>query len=203
VTEQDWFNRVAVGFAVVVLVGFGAGLGLAGAFGSTGASPATASGGTSPVHLYLTISFNPATGADEYFPANFTVPAHTPVILTITNYDNGSNLVSPVYSMVTGTVGGMELVTENGMTHSMPSVPANGIAHTFTIMPPMSGGMSMGGGPSVNLPIPSAGSLSNPVTVSATLYFNATGEFTWMCMAPCDRNAMATPGMMAGTVTVD
>jgi hypothetical protein len=208
-SEQDWFNRVALGFAVVVLVGFVAGLGLAGAFGAGGAGhAANAAGGAAPVHLYLTVAFNPVSGMDEYFPANFTVPAHTPVILTITSFDNGTNVVPAVYSLVTGAVGGTEMVTEHGVSNPMTSVPTNGLAHTFTMMPAMSSGMpmhgmSMGGMPMVNLPIPSAPSQSDPVTVSGEFYFNTTGQFSWQCMAPCDAGAMAQAGMMAGTVTVD
>jgi hypothetical protein len=207
-SEQDWFNRVALGVAVAILIGVGAGLGIAGGFSSGAPSSASSpSSSATPVHLYLTISFNPGTGADEYFPANFSVPAHTPVILTITSFDNGTNLVPAMYAMVAGTVGNTEMVTEHGVTHAMPSVPTNGIAHTFTMMSMssggMGGGMAAGGGAAVNLPIPSAPSMSDPVTVSAELYFNATGTYGWECMAPCDPNAMATMGLMAGVVTVD
>jgi hypothetical protein len=204
-TEQDWFNRVALGFAVVVLIGFVAGLGLAGAFGSGGSHSPSASptGSAAPVHLYLTISFNPGTGSDQYFPANFTVPAHTPVILTITSYDNGTNVVPAMYSVVSGAAGGTEMVTMNGISHPVPSVSTAGIAHTFTMMSDGAGmGMMAGGMPAVNLPIPSAASMSNPVTVTGEFYFNSTGPFGWMCLAPCDAGAMATMGLMAGTVTV-
>src|ERR1700686_1286532 len=47
-SEQVWFNRVALGLTVVVLVGFAAGLGLAGAFPGTPtrAAPTTPTTGT-------------------------------------------------------------------------------------------------------------------------------------------------------------
>ena len=151
------------------------------------ASVPTASGATE-VHLYVSVAYNPFTGLDEYFPANFTVPANVPVIVTITNYDNGTNAVDPAFSVVKGTLGNVE--TANGQTVS--SVPTDQIAHTFTLIT---------GSYDLNVPIPAAQD-TTPTVVTFTAVFGTAGTFTWHCMAPCDGAAMTTPGFMTGTVTV-
>lgn len=144
-------------------------------------------------HLYLAIAYNPYTGLDQYFPANFTVPANVPVIITITNYDNGTNLVPADFSQVRGTVGGTETVTNataSGVART--SVPVDQIAHTFTL----------NAAPyDINVPIPAAQG-TTPTVVTFTVVFTATGQFVWHCMAPCDNMAMMTPGLMMGFVTV-
>lgn len=152
-----------------------------------------AAGTTSSAHVYLSVAYNPYTGLDEYFPANFTVPANVPVVITITNYDNGTNTVASDYATVRGTVGGMETVTDvTAADKTFTSVPATEVAHTFTIM---SGGLD------INVPIPAAQG-TTPTVVTFTLQFTQAGLLTWHCMAPCDDQAMSTPGFMTGTVTV-
>ncbi len=145
-------------------------------------------------YLFLTIGFDFATGLDKYMPANFTVPAHTPVLVTITNYDSSANPVANATALVTGTVGNVMTMRSasdaSGMT--MGAVPATQVSHTFTMDSPYS----------INVPIPAASSLANPIVVTFTAYFNVTGSFEWHCMAPCDALSMATPGYMRGTVTV-
>jgi hypothetical protein len=136
---------------------------------------------TSPPHLYLTVGFNFTTGEDQYFPANFSVPVDVDVILSITNYDNGTNPVSNSLGQVSGVVGGVAII--NGQTTS--SIPGSSVSHTFTIT-------SLG----LNVPLPPSS------TVTFTLLIESPGVYQWHCMAPCDTNAMATPGFMQGTVTV-
>ncbi len=136
---------------------------------------------TSPPHLYLTVGFNFTTREDQYFPANFSIPVDVDTIITITNYDNATNPVSNSLGQVTGTVGGNAVV--NGQT--VTSIPGTSVSHTFTIA-------SLG----LNVPLPVSS------TVSFTVLVEAPGVYTWHCMAPCDTNAMATPGFMEGTVTV-
>ncbi len=144
-------------------------------------------------HLYLTVAYNPFTGLDQFFPANFSVPANIPVVITITNYDNGTNRVPVDFAKVLGTVGGTESVTNATASGvALSSVPADHIAHTFTIdASPYN----------VNVPIPSAQG-EVPTTVTFSVVFTSTGQFVWHCMAPCDNVAMITPGFMTGTVTV-
>ncbi len=136
---------------------------------------------TTPPHLYLTVGFNFTTGEDEYFPANFTIPADVNVVVTITNYDNGTNPVADSLGQVTGTVGGSAII--NGLT--VTSIPGASVSHTFTIM-------ALG----INVPIPASSS------VTFTIRPEGPGTYQWHCMAPCDTNAMDTPGFMEGTLTV-
>ncbi len=144
-------------------------------------------------HLYLAIAYDPYTGLDKYFPANFSVPANVPVVITITNYDNGTNAVPAAFTQVLGTVDGTEAVT-NATASGVPvtSVPVGQVAHTFTLIT----------GPyTINVPIPAAQG-TTPTVVTFTVVFTSAGQFQWHCMAPCDDAAMTTPGLMTGFVTV-
>lgn len=136
---------------------------------------------TSPVHLYLTVGFNFTTGEDQYYPANFSVPADVEVVVTITNYDNGTNPVPDQEGRVTGTVG--NTATASGA--SFASIPGSQVSHTFSV--PALG---------INVPIPASS------TVVFSLMLEQPGTYAWHCLAPCDANAMATPGFMEGTLTV-
>lgn len=136
---------------------------------------------TSPVHLYLTIGFNFTTQEDQYFPANFSIPADVEVVVTITNYDNATNPVSNQEGKVTGTVG--NTATANGT--SFGSIPGSQVSHTFSVL-------ALG----INVPIPASS------TVVFSLMLEQPGTYAWHCLAPCDTNAMGTPGFMEGTLTV-
>lgn len=161
------------------------------------------SGSSGPAHVYLTIAFNPVNGYDEYFPANFSVPANTPVVFTIQSWDDGVNNVSSTYLHVSGTQDGV-MTYNDGMgdpTQTLTSVAPDAVSHTFTVMT-MGSDSGMGGMPMLNVPIPAVQNLSDPVTVTFTATFTQTGSFTWMCFAPCDPSSMGTPGYMSGTLTV-
>ncbi len=184
-------STLVVGLVVVLLLGVLGG-GIAGYFVR---GPIAGETAPSTEYLFLTIGFDFATGLDRYMPANFTVPTHTLVVVTITNYDNASNPVSPPTNAVTGTVGNVMVMqaTSQAAGMTMGTVPATQVAHTFT----------MEGGPyTINVPIPAANSLADPMRVTFRAYFNMTGTFDWHCQAPCDTSSMATPGFMRGTVTV-
>ncbi len=144
-------------------------------------------------HLYLAIAYDPYTGLDQYFPANFSVPANVPVIITITNYDNGTNPVPAAFSQVLGTVGGTATIANATATGvAVTSIPADQVAHTFTLIT----------GPyTINVPVPAAQG-TTPTSVTFTVVFTSAGQFEWHCMAPCDNAAMTTPGLMTGFVTV-
>ncbi len=194
--DQQWFNRVALLIAVAVVVVGGTVL-VVGEHNASASGSAPSSGAPATVdYLYLTIAFNPVNGMDEYFPANFTVPSNTLVVITITNYDNGTNLIAPQYSQVAGTVGGSATIWKDGSStpQTYSSVAVTDVAHTFTINQ---------GGLHLNVPVPPAGPTGLPTTVRFSAEFTTPGSFTWMCMAPCDPNSMATPGYMTGTLTVD
>ncbi|MCI4348846.1 MAG: hypothetical protein L3J93_01315 [Thermoplasmata archaeon] len=199
--DNAWYTYVAAAIALVLVIGLGVGLGLAssGSSGHSGAS-SVPSASASVDYVNLTIGWNPATGLDEYFPANFTVPSHTLVEFTITSFDNGTNVVEAPYNAVRGTVGGSEWITSAGATRQVEGLAPSGIAHTFTIM--RMGASMMSGGLALNALVPPAASMAEPVSVSFAAYFNSTGAFVWNCMAPCDMGAMSTMGLMAGTVMV-
>jgi len=146
-------------------------------------------------YLFLTIGFDFATGLDRYLPANFTVPAHALVLVTITNYDNVSNPVASESARVVGTLGGIETMraASESQGMDMAAVPTDQVAHTFTLDE---------GGYAINVPVPRANSLADPMIVTFRAYFNVTGSFVWHCVAPCDASSMETPGYMRGTITV-
>jgi hypothetical protein len=204
--DQTWFNLVAATVAIsVILAGFVA-IAFSNATASAPNSAATAAPSAGVDRMYLTIAFNPATGIDEYFPANFSLPAHTLVEFSITSYDNGTNVVAATANTVMGTVGNVavEAPAPGAAPVEYTHLPLTGIAHTFTIEQSAAmAGTAMGSGPyALNVPIPSATSLSQPSTVTFSAYFNATGAMTWVCLAPCDPMAMMVPGFMSGTITV-
>ncbi len=123
------------------------------------------------------------------------MPAHTLVLVTITNYDNVSNPVASESARVVGTLGGMETMraASEAQGMDMAAVPADQVSHTFTLDQ---------GGYALNVPVPRANSLADPMIVTFRAYFNVTGSFTWHCLAPCDASSMETPGYMRGTITV-
>ncbi len=191
--DQAFYNAAAAMAALVVVASF-----IAGAYGGHLSTPAQSSRGTvgpgAPDYVYLSINANPdlaPAGADQYEPANISVPAHTLLVFVITSYDSGENPVSALYAQVSGTVGDVEFL--NGSPIGVGAVPSDQVAHTFSFV----------SGPyaSFNVAIPAAGG-SSPSVVQFSAYFNTTGEFTWNCMAPCDPWSMSQSGFMTGTVTV-
>jgi hypothetical protein len=90
-SEQAWFNGVALVLVIVVIGGFLAGFGLGGSSSSSPANGPATSTTPAAFNVSLSIATNPNSGLDQYFPANFTVPAGVPVRITITNYDQGIN----------------------------------------------------------------------------------------------------------------
>ena len=176
---------------VVLILGFVGG----GFVGYLGRGPVAGPRGASTAYLLLTIGFDFATGLDIYLPANFTVPSHVPVLVTITNYDNASNPVTGDSARVQGTLGNVESVRAASETTGMEmsAVPGDQVAHTFTLDT---------GGYAMNVPVPAANRLTDPMIVTFRAYFNVTGSFVWHCRAPCDPVSMDTLGYMRGTVTV-
>ena len=176
---------IASWFAFAAAYGVGVGSG-------NGSPPSGNPGGTSgggPDFVYLSVNANPdrPAGSDQFEPANFTVPAHTQLVFTITNYDNGQNNVTAIYTKVVGTV--HNLIYVNGSTTGVSQVTTP-LAHTLTILQT-----------GFNIPLPSAGP-SSPSVVTFTAYFNETGTFAWHCMPLCDPWSMEQVGYMSGTITV-
>lgn len=181
--------------AAVVLVALALGLVGGGLLGYLGRGPVAGPQGAGTEYLFLTIGFDFATGLDRYFPANFTVPSHALIVVTITNYDNASNPVDNASAQVRGTLGNVETMraASQAVGMDMSMIPADQVSHTFTLDT---------GGYAMNVPVPAANSLSDPMIVTFRAYFNVTGSFVWHCNAPCDPASMDTLGYMRGTVTV-
>ncbi len=186
------------GVILVIVTGLVSWFGFAAAYGvgvgnppssSSSSSGNTNSGGGGPDYVYLAVNANPDRNqsTDQFTPGNFTVPAHTLLVFTITNYDNGQNVVPAQETKVNGTV--HNLIYVNGSTTGISSVTTP-IAHTFTILTT-----------GFNVPLPSAGPVS-PSVVTFEAYFNDTGTYTWQCMAQCDPWSMGQAGYMTGTLTV-
>lgn len=181
-------------FLFAMLTGYPVGL---------GPMPKSSSSSKGPTGVELTIN-NPFDTernltADQYAPANFSVPANTELEFTIINYDTGTNPVSSTDAAVSGTVGNCEYLnaTPTSLGPCVKSIDPSFVAHTFSFV----------GGPyaGFNVPVPSANeSLPGGIGASVTFfaYFNQTGTFTWNCLAPCDPWSMAHDGFMTGTMTV-
>ncbi len=149
-------------------------------------------------HAYLTLLTGQMTGKPgwpQFQPADFTLPADSDVVLTITSYGDDSATVSAPYDKVMGTIDGQELV--NGK--SVSSVPLKQIAHTFSI-----------DALKLNLPIPAVQHHKGPivpVVVVAEIHTPASGTQTWQCYAACGTGkagwdgSMVTDGYMTGKVT--
>ena len=158
-------------------------------------------GGATPVYLSINNPFDTEnnSSADQYAPANFTVPSHTELEITLTNYDTGQNVVTPNEAAVSGTVG--DCVYLNAPPSSLgpcvKSVNTGFVSHTFSF--------ESGAYAGFNVPVPSAAA-SPPGGIGASVtffvFFNTTGTFTWNCLAPCDTWSMSTDGFMTGTMTV-
>ena len=151
-----------------------------------------------PVTLTINNPFDTANNgsADQYSPANFSVPANTLLEFVITNYDNGVNPPPPQYTNASGVNGNCVYVnaTPAGLGPCSHSLPADQIAHTFTI-PALS----------LNVPVPTAANTSAGASGAQVIFiasFDTPGSYTWQCMAPCDPWSMETPGFMQGTMTV-
>lgn len=138
--------------------------------------------------------------------ANISLPSNTLIKLTIVNYDDGNaSLIDPQFANVQGTVNGTITYVNNANVNStqgasgmvlrggqtVTSVPADQIAHTFTI-------------PSLNINIP----VPVSSTVVAYIRIHSAGSFHWFCETACGAGpagllgAMDTPGWMTGNLEV-
>ena len=168
-----------------------------------GSLPTSAGGGTNSKSVVLTIN-NPYdtqnnSSGDQYAPANFSVPAHTLLEITLINYDDGMNPVTPTEGAVSGTVGDCIYLntTVSDLGSCVKSLDPQVVSHTFSFVSGPYAGF--------NVPLPSAAGTppgGTGASVTFFAYFNTTGTFTWNCLAPCDAWSMATPGFMTGTMTV-
>ncbi|MDE1821765.1 MAG: hypothetical protein KGI98_13070 [Euryarchaeota archaeon] len=185
-------------FAFAMVTGVPVGL------GKGNSPPAPSGGGTDYVYLQIkggcAWCSAPYNASDQYTPANFTVPSHTLIVLTITNYDNGLNQVPSTATQVSGVLGDLEYqgaAPPTSWGQPASSVDAGSMSHTFTVLSGSYSGLPNG----LNVPVPaSAGPDGTSVTVK--FFLNETGTVSWLCLAPCDQWSMGTGGFMSGTVTV-
>ena len=182
--------------------------GVAGTPASTNGSalPPVAAAGPSITRLDLTIVTGNMIGRTEYpayVPSDFTLPAHSTVVITVTNFDDATALPkgSETYAKASGLVGGTFSVTpidlkdpngSAGPTQTLASLDPAAVSHTFTIA-------ALG----INVPI------AAHARVTFTITTGAPGTFSWRCMDPCGAGpagwgtAMAANrGYMEGTLTV-
>ncbi len=174
-----------------------------------------------PLTLVITTNnwFNNSTGFEPAFfvlldnqlesSANITLPAGTPILITIINYDDGAAATPAEFANVAGTLnntifvvndsnvnstdpGTNSIAVSGGITTS--SVPDSYIAHTFTVQV---NGVTM-----LNIPI-------EPSSIETATFTLSSGTYNWRCMAACGSGsagwggAMLTPGWMMGHLVVD
>ncbi len=181
---------------------------------SVGRAAAAAAGAAAPgvaavapvASLDLTIVTGAQIGKTEYpayIPSDFTLPANSTVVVTITNFDDATALPAgaETYARASGIVGGTFTVTpikpsdpnaSAGPTKTLSALDPAQVSHTFTVP-----------GLGINVPI------APHARVTFTITTGAPGSFAWHCMDPCGAGstgwgtAMATRrGYMEGTLTV-
>ena len=195
----------ALAAAAVLIGGFATGFGGHLKVTQT-AVPVSSVSGTTSATLNLTIVTGEMMGqgaeGPAYVPSDFTVPAHSTVKVTVTDFDNATPLTGALskYARVTGTVGGVMTVqginpvapnTTVGAPRTMSYLAPDLVAHTLTI-------------PRLGINVPMAGQ-------SRITFYIKTGNpgvYQWQCMDPCGSgdSGMGAPmgedGYMAGTMTV-
>ena len=156
--------------------------------------------------LNITILSDAMTGKagwPVFVPSDFTLPANSTVIVTVTNFDGATALPkgSDLYAKAAGIVGGTFTVTPikagdpngtAGPTTSVSALDPTQVSHTFTIS-------ALG----INVP------LAPGARTTFTLHTGAPGTYAWRCLDPCGTGPSgwggpmaATSGYMQGTLTV-
>jgi hypothetical protein len=174
---------------------------------STPPSLVNAAPDVAAARLDLTIVTGAMIGHTEYpafLPSDFTLPANSTVVVTITNLDDATALPKgqESYASVQGTLDGTFRVQpidpkdpngNKGPARTTTSLdPATGVSHTLTIK-----------GLGINVPI---APMSRTTFVIKT---GAAGTYVWHCYDPCGDGAdgwgtamAAMRGFMEGTVTI-
>ncbi len=167
-------------------------------------APGTAAA-AAPYRLDLTIVTGDMIGKTEYpayVPSHLVLPAHSTVVVTITNFDDATPLPKGFekYAQASGidgsiTVEPIDVTNPNGArgkaAHVTRLSPAD-VSHTFTID-------ALG----INVPI------AAHARVSFVIQTGAAGVYTFRCYDPCGAGAvgwgtaMATETYMEGTITIE
>jgi len=178
------------------------------AAGSPTTEPALATSVPPTVPLYLTLTILSDTmtgkvGWPVFLHSDFTLPANSTLIVTITNFDNATRLPkgSEQLAAAAGIVGGTFIVTpidswdpngSAGPTTTASALDPRQVSHTFTV--PQLG---------INVPIaPNA-------RTTFTIHTGNPCNCAWHCLVPCGTAPAgyggpmaATSGYMEGTLTV-
>ena len=195
----------ALAAAAVLIGGFATGFG--GHLKATQTAVAVSStSGTASATLNLTIVTGQMMGqgavGPAYVPSDFTVPAHSTVKVTVTDFDNATPLTGSLskYAKVTWTVGDVMTVqgidplapnTTVGSPRTMSYLAPDLVGHTLTI-------------PRLGINVPMAGQSR----ISFYIKTGNAGVYQWQCMDPCGAGStgmgapMGEDGYMAGTMTV-
>jgi hypothetical protein len=168
--NTQWHSLAALGAVVGVLV-FG-GIPLATAPVASQGAPNTVSTVIQVYWVNLSISAMGSPPSYVYLPGAAIAPAHTKVIITITNNDPRVGVLAhPSDAVVSGTVGGIEHIHIGSGDIVTSSLPIKGVSHTFT---------TQFGAFYVNVPIPPMTS-AGPTVVSFTVVFPQAGSYGWYC----------------------
>lgn len=140
---------------------------------------------------------------------NLSVPAHSLVTITISQYDSGGTIINPYFAKVHGTVGGV--VTVDGKT--VDQIDPDGVGHTFTLhaLPTNQDPLF------VSVPLPAVAddatnapgtNYPKPHIVRFSFITGGPGDYIWNCEYPCGSSyvgfggPMSTQGYMSGTFHV-
>lgn len=168
--------------------------------------PPAAASAPSITRLDLTIVTGDMIGKTEYpayVPSDFTLPAYSTVVITVTNFDDATALPkgSESYAQASGLVGGTFTTTpinlknpngSAGQSQTLSALDPAAVSHTFTI-------------PALGINVPIAAHARETFTITT----GAPGTFAWRCMDPCGAGPVgwgtamaARRNYMEGTLTV-
>jgi len=148
------------------------------------------------------VSYGPTT--------TLSVPAHSLVTVTISQYDGGEKITNPYFARVHGTIGGTETVNGKTVTHADPGA----IGHTFTLhaaptaQSPLFVSAPLPAVPD-DAPLAPGSAYPRPIQVRFSFMTGGPGDYVWNCEFPCGDGyyakfggPMSTRGYMSGTLTV-
>jgi hypothetical protein len=156
------------------------------------------------------VSYGPST--------DISLPAHSLVTMTITQYDSGGTINNPFFAKVWGTVPTPGDGTTAGQMlldgKPISSIDPTAVGHTFTMHDLSSPAQTS---LFINIPlpavadsaIPTSGYTKTPHIITFSFITGSAGKYVWNCEYPCGdgtyRNfgdVMAARSFMSGTATV-
>lgn len=114
----------------------------------------------------------------------FHLPKNALVTVIVRNFDSATALRNPFFTLVQGTVGGVEYVNGKKVQVMNPDL----VSHTFTI-------------PDFGVSVPMEGIPDSGKPAFETMKFtfrtpNRTGNFRWQCIVPCGSGLYGNGGPM-------